>query len=129
MLNTHKILIDNDSTQLSTSDFVILEKAPNDYSLQCIIKNTAKLSYEVRTVELRLYGLDSKFMGYKTFFLDEQIIKPSDDLAIEFQLENLESIGHATLKLRAVRWFNSEKLLTCCFALALIAMLGSKVLN
>ena len=76
MLNTHKILIDNDSTQLSTSDFVILEKAPNDYSLQCIIKNTAKLSYEVRTVELRLYGLDSKFMGYKTFLWMNKLSNP-----------------------------------------------------
>ena len=127
MLTVHKILIDNDSAQLRTSNFVIQQKALNEHLLQCIIQNDAKLSYELRTVELRLFGTDSKFISYKTFFLDEQIIKPNDDLAVEFYLEDIEKIGHAALKIRAVRWFNSEKILTFAIALLCIFLLGSRI--
>lgn len=129
MLNVHKILIDNDSPHLEISNFILDQKAKDEFNLQCIIKNTAKINYQVRTIELRLYDLNSKFMGYKTFFLDEQVIRPNDDMAIEFFLENLEKYGHASLKVRSVRWLNSEKAIGYIVAIAAVALIGLKLMD
>ena len=129
MLNVHKILIDNDSSHLEISNFILDQKAKDEFNLQCIIKNTAKINYQVRTIELRLYDLNSKFMGYKTFFLDEQVIRPNDDMAIEFFLENLEKYGHASLKVRSVRWLNSEKAIGYIVAIAAVALIGLKLMD
>lgn len=56
-----------------------------------------------------MYDEESNFAGFKNYFLDEQLIKPNDDLAIEFFLENIDNIDHVSLKVRAVRWFSAEK--------------------
>ena len=125
-------MIDNDSPQLEAESIVLKNQQSSEHLLQFILKNNSSMRYQVRTIELRLYDKNSQFLEFKNYFLDEQIVRPRDDMAIEFFLEDISTLGHACIKIRAVRWFNSDRvamMIIITLALIILALKCSSLLG